>query len=112
MQGRITLGLASQSLWFSAYNNCDKKFDLQVGSDIRCSSCNQRSQITVRARIPIYIKDDTETITAVLYEEDVVQLVGRTGAELKDVEDQGISMLKKIGGRIKNYHIVCYVRFY
>ncbi|GER33942.1 guanine nucleotide exchange factor sopE2, partial [Striga asiatica] len=121
----------SRAHHFGSCNNYDKKFDLQVGSDIRGSSSNQRSQIAAsnrkyilyklqmlalklynRARIPIYIEYDTETIAAVVYGEDAEQLVGRTGVELKDAENQGSRLLKRIGGKIKNHHIVCYVRFY
>ncbi|GER34140.1 replication protein A 70 kDa DNA-binding subunit, partial [Striga asiatica] len=112
IKGRIILGSVSQSLWFACCANCQKKFDLQVGSDIRCSACNQCSQIVARARIPIYIEDETDTIAAVVYGKDAEQLVGRTAAALKDAEDEGVSLLKTIGRRIKGHHVVCYVRFY
>ncbi|CAA0842062.1 Unknown protein [Striga hermonthica] len=88
IQGSITLGLANQPLWFAACSNCKKKFDLEVGSDIRCSSCDQQSQIVARARIPIYIEDETDTIAAVVYGDDAEELAGCTGAELKDAEEE------------------------
>ncbi|CAA0810473.1 Unknown protein [Striga hermonthica] len=86
------LNPANNPLWFAACSNCQKKFDLEVGSDIR-------------ARIPIYIEDETDTI-------DGEELAGRTGAELKDAEKEAVDLLGPIGVRIKNHHLVCYVRLY
>ncbi|CAA0806961.1 Unknown protein [Striga hermonthica] len=82
------LNLANNSLWFAACSNCQNKFHLEVGSDMRCSSCNQQSQIVARARIPIYIEDETDTIAAVVYGDDAEELAGSTGAELKDTEEE------------------------
>ncbi|CAA0810728.1 Unknown protein [Striga hermonthica] len=58
------------------------------------------------ARIPIYIEDETDTIAVVVYGDDAEELAGRTGAELKDAEEEAVDMLGPIGVRIKNHHLV------
>ncbi|CAA0824125.1 Unknown protein [Striga hermonthica] len=112
IEGHITLGLVNQSLWFGACANCQKRFNLQVGSEIRCSSCDEHSQIAARARIPICIRDESGSIAAIVYGDDAEDLAGLTGADLKDAEEEGIDLVEPIATGIKNRHVVFYVRVY
>ncbi|GER28994.1 fungal specific transcription factor domain-containing protein [Striga asiatica] len=83
-----------------------KKIDLKIGSGIKCSACNQHSEIVATGRIPLDIEDETNTIAIVVYGKDVEELCGHTAAELKDAENYVLVHY------IFSTHVVCYVRLY
>ncbi|GER47737.1 replication protein A 70 kDa DNA-binding subunit [Striga asiatica] len=112
IKGCVTLPHIQQSLWFSAYASCHKKFDLQTSSAIRCSSCSQNSMIEARARIPLEIADGTGILSAVVYGEDAERLIAYTAQQLQAAEDKGADLVATIRSAICGKHVVCFVRVF
>ncbi|GER43489.1 replication factor-A protein 1 [Striga asiatica] len=101
-----------KSLWFSACGHCHTKLEVPVGWEVKCTICQEQTNVEPRCRFVVAINDGTGVLNALIYAEDTEKLIPFTALQIYEAGKDGNNLLSEIITGFWKKTMTCFVRHY
>ncbi|CAH9089559.1 unnamed protein product, partial [Cuscuta epithymum] len=90
IQGKITLAIQNESLWYVGCNRCSKKVHGGCDYQFHCMTCGEPNAFgTPRAKLRVTIEDKTGCLSASMFGRCAETLLLMTSKQIMETESQG-----------------------
>ncbi|GER30139.1 replication protein A 70 kDa DNA-binding subunit [Striga asiatica] len=96
----------------SVHVDSHTKLEVPVGWEVKCTICQEQTNVEPRCRFVVAINDGTGVLNALIYAEDAEKLIPFTALQIYEAEKEGNNLLSEIVTGFWKKTITWFVRHY